>query len=211
MSGYKLTYFDNTGRGERIRYTFSVLQVPYEDERVEFSEFSRKREAGELPLGYFPILTLPSGEVLGNSVAIMTYLARTHTQNLRLLPEDALQCARADGVALSVEDRYSVAVTLMFSPKGDARDKLQETERKAAASLLTLLAKFFKEDAQQFLAGPFSYADIIAYDWVNQADPLIGTKEMLQQHPRLQAWYAAVAAQPGIKAHEERAKKRARE
>ena len=39
MPDYKLTYFQMRARGEVIRMIFAVAGVPYEDNRIEWSEW----------------------------------------------------------------------------------------------------------------------------------------------------------------------------
>lgn len=39
MPNYKLTYFNFKGRGEILRYIFAYKNTPYEDNRIEYSEW----------------------------------------------------------------------------------------------------------------------------------------------------------------------------
>ena len=40
MSQYKLTYFNERGRGETIRLIFAAAEVPYEDIRIERADWA---------------------------------------------------------------------------------------------------------------------------------------------------------------------------
>jgi len=53
MSQYKLSYFDIPARGEPIRWLFLAAKVPFEDHRVQFSdwpEYKKKTNWEQLPI-----------------------------------------------------------------------------------------------------------------------------------------------------------------
>ncbi|TGZ65738.1 hypothetical protein CRM22_005708 [Opisthorchis felineus] len=80
MSQYKLTYFNLRGRAEPIRMALIVSGTPFEDCRIEVSDWPPKKST--IPGGKLPILevTSPCGKktVMTESMAIARYLAKQH-------------------------------------------------------------------------------------------------------------------------------------
>lgn len=51
---------------------------------------------------------------------------------------------------------------------------------------------------RDYLATTFSYADITAWDWLDQAEGPFELAAAVEKHANLKAWRARVAAQKGL-------------
>lgn len=95
---------DILGRGYVIRTCLNIAGVPFEDERISFSELKERRgEAGRsaaIPLGSIPVLTFPDGRVVTQSMAIGRYAAKL----AKLYPEDPEKALLVDEILDTVAD-----------------------------------------------------------------------------------------------------------
>ncbi|GLK72327.1 hypothetical protein KHC23_13780 [Ancylobacter dichloromethanicus] len=74
MPKLKLTYFDfHGGRGEPARLALSVGGIAFEDDRVSFADWERRK--ADTPFGSLPVLEV-DGQTLAQSNAINRYVGR---------------------------------------------------------------------------------------------------------------------------------------
>lgn len=99
MAKYKLTYFDFPGsRGEECRLAFHLAGVPFDDERINREQWGALKP--NTPYGSIPVLTVEGRGELAQSNAILSFIGREHG----MLPTDAFEAARHDGVMSAVEE-----------------------------------------------------------------------------------------------------------
>uniref|UniRef100_A0A915D5H7 glutathione transferase n=1 Tax=Ditylenchus dipsaci TaxID=166011 RepID=A0A915D5H7_9BILA len=73
---YKLYYFDFRGRGEPIRLLLNYAAEPFQDFRIDRSEWLTKYKNNTL-YGHVPVLEIKSdGRVMAESYAISRFLAK---------------------------------------------------------------------------------------------------------------------------------------
>eukprot|EP00951_Prasinocladus_malaysianus_P034501 scaffold348578_cov21-Prasinocladus_malaysianus.AAC.1 len=90
-----LTYFnDGKGRSELPRLCLKYGEVEFDDERIPYDEYKRRRAARVLPLGQLPVLEV-DGTVIAQSCAI----ARWCAAHVGLLPSSPLLVAKVDMVS----------------------------------------------------------------------------------------------------------------
>jgi prostaglandin-H2 D-isomerase / glutathione transferase len=115
----KLTYFDfHGGRGEPARLALSMGGVPFEDDRVTFSDWERRKP--DTPFGTLPMLER-DGQILAQSNAINRYVGKL----TNLYPSDPWQAALCDETMEAVEDISSMIVATLFLP-----DEEKKAQRK---------------------------------------------------------------------------------
>ena len=154
----KLTYFNAPGRAYAIRTCLRIAGISFEDKFLTFPEFQAAKFSIEVPLGSVPTLTLPSGKVVTQSVAIARYAAKL--ANLYPLdPEEALQ---VDELVDVVGDILSSAPQ---NPDADVKKDLRE---KWAAGKLKVFMNYLNAKAVEASSGPLvggklSLADIVVY------------------------------------------------
>eukprot|EP01038_Epipyxis_sp_PR26KG_P006639 gene6639-9113_t len=100
----KLTYFNIPGRAYAIRACFNIAGIPFEDETITFAQLTERRgpngSNAQIPLGSVPVLTLPSGEVIAQSGAIVRYAGKL----AKLYPEDFEEALKVDEIIETVTE-----------------------------------------------------------------------------------------------------------
>ena len=91
--------FDRGGRGFPIRAALHHGKIVYSDVRFTFSEFQEKKKQGLYPTG-LPILKLPSGKEITQSVAILRYVGK----RCGLYPPDPETALLCDSIIDTVQD-----------------------------------------------------------------------------------------------------------
>jgi len=193
-----LKLYDNpvSGNAYKVRMMLAHLGMRYE--RIELSVTDRsdreERLGGKNPSLRVPVLEFEDGRCLGESNAILCYLA----EGTDYLPDDAFE--RAQVLQWMFFEQYdhepNVAVARFLlgwsddpAAHADVIATKQKLGRKAIGAIERRLA------AHDFLvAGRYSVADICLYGYTHMADQA-GID--LAGFPAVSAWLARVAAQPG--------------
>jgi len=214
----KLTYFHARGRAELTRLTLAATGIPYEDERIEFDEFARRKEGGQLKFGQLPVLIV-DGTQYGQSYAIAKFIARMGG----LLPTNQLDQLEAEQYVDATDDIRSkfVPIRYMCGSEAIAGGTEEQDASKVAAYkkfytdvLPTALRGFARHlGSNDFLSGgSLTLADIALYNLLyttSRANCVVMAKssELMQlastsvaEFPTLMAHSAAVESNPGIAA-----------
>jgi len=190
---YKLSYFPAKGRGERVRLTLATLGLTFEDEKVPFPEYQKRKAAGELPFGFLPVLTIDGKKSLGNSISIVWYLASKYGV---LIPESPELMAKCLSVANSTEDRFAQMVTIFFASE---KEPLITKEKPAAASFIKSVSALVPADANFLFGDSISVGDIIFFDWVQQSSGFTDAEALVKADARLKRSFDFFKAHPAIK------------
>jgi len=98
MAKLKLTYFDfHGGRGEPARLALAIGGIVFEDDRVAFADWGRRK--ANAPFGGLPLLEV-DGEIIAQSNGINRYVGKL----AGLYPADPWQAALCDEVMDAVEE-----------------------------------------------------------------------------------------------------------
>ena len=116
----KLHYIDLYGKGESIRMLLAHAKVEYEDVRFPKSDIARMNEAGELEFGQVPVLDLPEGERLVQSMSILRYLGKLNGY----YPEDSKQAYMVDSTLDSLEDVFAKFYASLGAATEEAQAKI---------------------------------------------------------------------------------------
>jgi len=196
----KLTYFDfHGGRGEPARLALSIGGIAFEDERVPFSDWERRKP--DTPFGALPTLER-NGEIVAQSNAINRYVGKLTD----LYPSDPWQAALCDETMEAVEDISSMIVATLFLPEEE-----KKTQRKALVEgplpfYLTRLQRRLEERGGQYFAGErMSVADLKIFVWIRHlksgALDHVPTDLVDRIAPKLAAHYERIKNEPGVKAY----------
>jgi glutathione S-transferase len=144
MAKLKLSYFDfHGGRGEPARLALSIGGIPFEDDRVLFSEWPSRKE--DTPFGALPVLEI-DGEKLAESNAINAYVGKLAD----LYPTNAWQAALCDEAA--VEDISTKIVATLFRPEEQKKAERQELVSGPLPFFLTRLEQRLNAHGEKYFA-----------------------------------------------------------
>jgi glutathione S-transferase len=202
MTTLKLTYFNfDGGRGEPARLALAIAGIPFEDDRVSFQDWPRRKS--ETPFHAVPVLEA-DGRALTQSNAINRYIGRM----ANLYPSDPWQAALCDEVMDAVEDIGTQIVATFNLP--DDEKKLRR-EALVAGPIPLYLSRLGQRldanGARYFADNRLTVADLKVFVWVrylksgnldhvpsdlpDRAAPEIAAHcSRIEEHPRVKAYYA---------------------
>jgi glutathione S-transferase len=202
MAKLKLSYFDfHGGRGEPARLALSMGGIPFEDDRVAFADWERRKE--KTPFGGLPVLEV-DGQTVAQSNAINRYVGKL----TNLYPSDPWQAALCDEAMGAVEDIVSRLVATMFLPEEE-----KKTQRKALVDgpiptyLIQLQQRLETHGGRYFAADCLTVADLKVFTFIRQlksgfldhvptdlpdriAPKLVGHYDRVRNEPRIRDYYA---------------------
>jgi glutathione S-transferase len=199
----KLTYFDfHGGRGEPARLALSIGGIAFEDERVPFSDWERRKP--DTPFGALPTLER-NGEIVAQSNAINRYVGKLTD----LYPSDPWQAALCDETTEAVEDISSMIVTTLFLPEEEKKAQRKALVEGPLPFYLTRLQRRLEERGGQYFAGErMSVADLKIFVWIRHLksgaldhvpiDLIDRIASKLAEH------YERIKNEPGVRAYYDR-------
>ncbi|CAL8077581.1 unnamed protein product [Calicophoron daubneyi] len=155
---FKLTYFNTPGLGEPIRYLLHALDIPFEDHRIEFSEWPNLKP--KIPTHQVPYLevTDSSDKTVGysESLAIARCIARKHHM-MGQTDDEYYRIERIIGQCMDLNRSY---FDIYHYP--DEEEKiLHEFKTEKGPRLLEAVCNSLKESGGKFVAGDKpSFGDI---------------------------------------------------
>ena len=208
MSNITLKYFDGKGRGEAIRLTLAVGNIPFKDDRISFAKLADLKKTKELPFDQVPVMIV-DGKTVSQSGAILRYCGKL----AGLYPKDDLiAAARIDEMLCAMEDLVTAAAGV-FGVKDP--EKLKE----ALNALLEVATPRFvkgvdrirgENNNAKFLCGNnISIADLFLYaivrmirdkeiknvpkDLLDKSSTLMKSYKETNKHPKIVEWYKGKA------------------
>jgi glutathione S-transferase len=201
MNSLKLVYFDIDGaRGEAARLAMVIGGVPFEDDRVKFADWERRK--ADTPFGALPVL-----ERDGQSVAQSNGINRYVGKLAGLYPSDAWQAALCDEAMDAVEEIATRVWSTMFVP---AAEKKPQREGLVAGplsdSLDRLQRRLVAQGGQYFADRRLTVADLKIFVWIRHlrsgqldhipvdladrvAPLLVEHHDRVKAHPAVKAYY----------------------
>lgn len=195
MSKPKLTYFNFSGsRGEECRMALFLAGVDFEDHRMSREEWAALKP--NTPFGGVPILEVEGKPVLSQSIAILTFIGRSHG----LHPKDGWEAARHEALMIGAEE-LRTAMAPLTAVKDEA-EKKRTREEFAAGYLQTWASRIEKQIHGPFVGGDeIQVADlkvfVITHSIVSGVFDHLPT-DCFDAHAKLMGLYRAVAAHPKI-------------
>ena len=191
----RLYDFHESGNGYKVRLLLSQLGIPHERIELDILKGETRTPAflAKNPNGRIPLLELDDGTRLAESNAILFYLAL----GTDFLPEDRL--AQGQVLQWMFFEQYShepyIAVVRFWHFSGQAETMSEEIPARMERGYQALaVMERHLGDQDFFVGGRYSIADIALYAYTHVAEE--GRFE-LARFPRVRAWLARVAAQPG--------------
>jgi glutathione S-transferase len=190
LHGVKLS-----GHSHRVELMLKILDLPYEYRHVDLAGGEQRTPAflALNPFGTVPVIE-DGNVVLGDSAAILVYLATRYDPARRWLPEGAVEAAQ-------VQRWLSVAQGPVFNGPNTARlIKLfgRQGDHPRAVAIANGLLKVMDSELRQrpFLVGEdATLADIAVYSYVAWAPQ---GEVSLDDFAAVRTWLARVEALPGF-------------
>ncbi|CAL8077611.1 unnamed protein product [Calicophoron daubneyi] len=184
---YKLTYFNLPALGESIRYLLHALDIPFEDHRIEFSEWPNLKP--KIPTHQLPYLevTDSSGKTVGysESLAIARFVARQHN----MIGETNDQYYKVERMIGQCMDIMHAFLDVFHNP--ERKEQLEdEFKKEKEPRLLGAIRMSLKESGGKFVAGDKpslgDFVLLVAVEHAKLIDP------HLTIHPEIAAHREAV-------------------
>ena len=200
MAKLKLTYFDfHGGRGEPARLALAMAGIPFEDDRVTFADWPRRKP--ETPFGALPLLEV-DGKILAQSNTINRYVGKL----AGLYPTDPWEAALCDETMEAVEDITNKIAATMFLPDDRKKSERQALVEGPIPFYLTALERRLEQNGGRYFAGDrLSVADLKVFMLMRQlrSGVLDHVPTDLPDHiaPKLVEHYQRIKAEPGVAAY----------
>ncbi len=161
MARLKLTYFDfHGGRGEPARLALAIGGIPFEDDRVPFVDWERRK--AETPFGGLPVLEV-DGEIVAQSNGINRYVGKLAD----LYPADPWQAALCDEVMDAVEEIGTKIVATFDLPEEQKKAARRALAEGPLTFYLTRLQQRLEAHGGRYFAGDrLSVADLKVFVWI---------------------------------------------
>ncbi|KAG3021322.1 hypothetical protein PC120_g8763 [Phytophthora cactorum] len=178
----KLTYFPFPGRAEPIRLALFIAGIPFEDERIDADELSRRRPM--LPFSQLPVLEV-DGEIVSQALGILRYVG---TLGGLYSPSNIKEAFRNDEVFSLIDEFYS-SYTWNAS--------YFETDPVKQMQLRTILAE---ETLPKTLNSLEKHLAIYSLLWTFQSGRILGVPvSAVAPYKKLLDIYEAVAGHPEVR------------
>jgi len=178
---------------------FAVAGVEFENVRVNPEEwFTKLKQSGLSPSGQLPVLEV-DGEVLTQSKAILSYVAK----ELGLAPEGNFKQAQADMLAAVIAELETKLSAVMTETDAEKKEKGLASANEEVLNKCGYFEKFLLADTEKgfFVGDKLTYADLVVFAFLNSyflKGKAEGIPEQLKDFPTLSAWYDMVRTQPKI-------------
>jgi glutathione S-transferase len=200
MPRLKLTYLDfHGGRGEPARIALSMAGIPFEDDRVSFADWPRRKPS--TPFGTLPVLEI-DGRVLSQSNTINRYVGKLAD----LYPSDPWQAALCDEVMDVVEDAGQRTGATFNLPDDQKKEQRKALAEGPLTVYLRSIEQRLLEQGGPFFAGErLTIADLRVFVWVRylksgQLDH-VPTDLPDRVAPKLVEHFERIGSHPGVKSY----------
>jgi glutathione S-transferase len=188
--------YDNpiSGNCYKVRLLLALLGIAYERRELDvFDRSDRAEVLGDLnPALRVPTLVLDDGRALGESGAILLYLA----DGTEYVPADRFE--RAQMLQWMFFEQYShepnIAVLRFWAEAGIEKPAAEVEAKRAGGEAVLAAMDRHLGGREFFVADAFSLADIALYAYTHVA-PEGGFS--LAPYPAIEAWLGRVAHRPG--------------
>lgn len=166
-STLKLYYFNLRARGELIRLIFAAGGRAWNDIRIDYARWPEYKP--KMLLGQCPVLELPDGTQVPQSLSIARYVAR----ETGLAGKDNLESAKIDAIVDTQRDMNDIFHTKILFEK-DQKKKTEELNKFIAGDLfkyvdkLVTLKKAYSSDTKYFVGNNLSWADLFVYHSIDR-------------------------------------------
>ncbi|XP_052086426.1 glutathione S-transferase 1-like [Mytilus californianus] len=157
---YKLSYFEERGRGEVLRLMFAGAGQEFEDDRLKGDSWAAFKP--KTPYGQMPVLTVDNKTMINQTGAIARFIAR----EFGMYGTNNMENTKCDVIFETINDMFTEMIKVFFE-KDEA--KMAENNKKLNTEVLpkffAFMAKLLKENGGKCLVGSkLSVADVAFFD-----------------------------------------------
>jgi len=211
----KLENINIAGVAEKIRLALVVADIPFEEVRVNFADWPKRKATAKY--GQLPIMTLPSGEEVHQSDAMLRYVGSLGDGTL--YPTDIMKRLEVDvalGLIGDLSRAWSPCIFVAMKPTMLGHDENMSADEKGNL-IKSMREKFLKEELpkymgyftelieksdKKYLCGEdLTVADLSALHTIVYFNKGIADhvpKESLDPYPVVTDWAGRVMAHPKI-------------
>lgn len=200
-----LSYFDlAASRGEECRLAFVLAGVDFTDDRIGRADWPTRKS--QMPFARVPVLTIAGKAPLGESNAILRYIARSH----ELEPKDAWEQALHDAMMEACEDiRGKIGTALRLGTT-------DEDKKQARLELERGVLRDWACAIEAQIQGPFAFGTrptvvdlklFMLHQWLTGGIIDHMPASVLDDYPKLVALCSGVGSIPEIKAFRDKHRK----
>ena len=110
-----LTYFNIEARAEPVRLAFELGKIPYEDNRIDFSEWGNLKPT--LPAGQLPILNVDDGPAQTQSGAMLRWAGSLNPDSGLYPPDKLYEIEEAIGLVEDMQNSWMPNLYIGFRPE----------------------------------------------------------------------------------------------
>ncbi|CAC5396276.1 HPGDS [Mytilus coruscus] len=198
MPVYKLYYFPVRGRAELSRLLLAVAGKDYEDIRISFDEWPKKKST--IPTGQMPTFDV-DGQLLCQSLTIARYIAREYGYAGKSNMEQAL----VDQVVDTASDYLGEYFKCYFAPEETKKEAIEKYLKESTPKTLTCFNKWLEQNDGGkgfFVGSSMTMADLAVYEVLTNV--VLRDSKILDGFPKLVEHRNRVAFLPKIKEYLEK-------
>ncbi|CAH8669928.1 unnamed protein product [Dicrocoelium dendriticum] len=149
---YKVIYFHLRGSAEPIRLVLHAAGIPFEDERIEFSDWPARKAS--IPGGRLPVLVISKPEdskptYYQESLAIAQFLAR----RFKLMGDTDEENYLIDRIIGQCRDFSKELYDAFHAPEDKRKQAIEDAFKGPISKIIDLLSQSLAESDGQFVAG----------------------------------------------------------
>nr|BAR90791.1 S-crystallin 9 [Idiosepius paradoxus] len=196
MPSYTLYYFNGRGRAEICRLLFAAASIHYNDERIEFSEWTQFKT--KMPCHMLPVLEIDTEMKVPQSMAISRYLAR----EFGFYGKNNMEMFKVDTICDSIFELFNDYMVMFNEKDTPKKNDLQQRFVYTSGRVLPYLEKTLeanKGGSGWFVGDQMLVCDMMCYSALE--NPVKENPNFLKDYPKITALRTRVLSHPKIAAY----------
>lgn len=199
MASYKLIYFNLKGRAELIRLMFNLAGQPFEDQRVEFADWSKLKET--FAFKQLPVLEVKETDGRVTTIAQSNSIVRFVASRLGFDGKTDLERASCDMICEQIRDIFDSLIYIFIMKNEEEKLALFDKNiNERIPEMYRLIQNLLDTNKSGFLVGnDVTYSDlaiILSYDWLRDRK-----EDVLAKLPGLKDHETRIRAIPRVAEH----------
>jgi glutathione S-transferase len=199
MATYKLIYFNLKGRAELTRLIFNLAGQPFEDNRIEFSDWSKLKNT--FSFKQLPVLEVTETDGKVTRIAQSNSIVRFVASRFGLDGKNDLERASCDMICEQIRDIFDSLIHIFLIKNEEEKSSLfDKNVNEKIPDMYRLIQNLLETNKSGFLVGnDVTYTDlalVLSYDWLRDRK-----EDVLAKLPGLKEHEAKIRAIPRVADH----------